>query len=446
MTRFARALVALSVFASFVPVAACSSSNGASSSGHVCTAGNYVYCRCEDRSEGTKLCQDDGASFAACVCDGSQPPDPTDPGKDGTPPPLDPVPPPPPPDPSKPQIDAACTGKLGVVAGMDDDLDAYVASYKGGGVFDVAKSHGPALRGPATLLAAGGALVATYLSRFELVSWAKMAGGTWSAPASVGSATTTAPPSTTLFNGALTLLYLGTDGHLHQGKYGTAGWDDATLSAEMSTATTGAPDMSAPAAAGVGSSLVVVVAGSDGTLARETYSAASWGPWIKVPEKAYGTAPTLIALEPGAAKDLLLVWTETDNLLHAAVRDATSHAWSADMLIDSAAAATDVAAASLANGNAIVVYRASNGQAYTTTYDAAKGFSPPQELVAGANPPLAGVPSITRGRCGSDATVAYAQASDGAVKIVRLVSGAWTGPFDVPGIPKAAWVGVGELP
>ena len=68
------------------------------------------------------------------------------------------------------------------------------------------------------------------------------------------------------------------------------------------------------------------------------------------------------------------------------------------------------------------------------------------ELVAGKNPELASVPSITRGGCGSDATIAYAQKTDGLVKIVRYVGGAMTGPYDVGGLSKATWVGVGELP
>lgn len=40
------------------------SSSGAS----VCTPGAYVFCRCADRSEGTKLCRKDG-TFDACTCD-----------------------------------------------------------------------------------------------------------------------------------------------------------------------------------------------------------------------------------------------------------------------------------------------------------------------------------------------------------------------------------------
>jgi hypothetical protein len=38
----------------------------------VCTPGAYVFCRCADRSESTKLCRADG-TFDACACDVSPP-------------------------------------------------------------------------------------------------------------------------------------------------------------------------------------------------------------------------------------------------------------------------------------------------------------------------------------------------------------------------------------
>ncbi len=38
----------------------------------VCSPGAYVFCRCADRSEGTKLCRKDG-SFDACSCDETLP-------------------------------------------------------------------------------------------------------------------------------------------------------------------------------------------------------------------------------------------------------------------------------------------------------------------------------------------------------------------------------------
>ena len=50
-----------------------------------CTPGAYVFCRCQDRSEGTKLCQDDGKAFGPCACSGpvecpAPPPNPNPPG------------------------------------------------------------------------------------------------------------------------------------------------------------------------------------------------------------------------------------------------------------------------------------------------------------------------------------------------------------------------------
>jgi hypothetical protein len=58
---------------------------------HICTPGNYVFCRCKDRSEGTKLCNEDGSGFAPCEgclsgSDPNQPGDPEPPPEPGPPP------------------------------------------------------------------------------------------------------------------------------------------------------------------------------------------------------------------------------------------------------------------------------------------------------------------------------------------------------------------------
>lgn len=74
--------------------AACSQKSAATKTTQRCTPGNYVFCRCKDRSEGTKLCNDDGDSFGACEgCLGGTDNQPGDP----EPPPTDEPPPPPPP-------------------------------------------------------------------------------------------------------------------------------------------------------------------------------------------------------------------------------------------------------------------------------------------------------------------------------------------------------------
>ena len=60
--------------------AACSAKTEATPA-KICTPGNYVFCRCKDRSEGTKLCHDDGLAFDPCDgclsgSDGNTPDDP----------------------------------------------------------------------------------------------------------------------------------------------------------------------------------------------------------------------------------------------------------------------------------------------------------------------------------------------------------------------------------
>ncbi len=46
-------------------VAACGQQSAAKPD-RICTPGNYVFCRCKDRSEGTKLCNPQGTGFDAC--------------------------------------------------------------------------------------------------------------------------------------------------------------------------------------------------------------------------------------------------------------------------------------------------------------------------------------------------------------------------------------------
>lgn len=86
---------ALAASAIFLGAQGCTTNGDASPGGIKCTPGNYVFCRCADRAEGTKLCKEDGASFEACStgsageCVGGE--DLTDPGT-GEPvdPPVDP--------------------------------------------------------------------------------------------------------------------------------------------------------------------------------------------------------------------------------------------------------------------------------------------------------------------------------------------------------------------
>lgn len=60
------AILALAGVLALAPTSGCSSSTAATDNGVKCTPGNYVFCRCQDRQEGTKLCNPDGHSFGKC--------------------------------------------------------------------------------------------------------------------------------------------------------------------------------------------------------------------------------------------------------------------------------------------------------------------------------------------------------------------------------------------
>jgi len=452
--------VAIGVALVGAAIAACKSSDtNATPTGVKCTPGNYVFCRCEDRSEGTKLCRPDGVSFDTCVCDGSQPPPTEDPdsGMIISTPPVEidagPV--------TGPIIDAKCTGKMGLVAGGDSkdattmlaDHAAFLAVYKGAGMFSVSKSVGLGVRGPVTILPVGTSLVATYLGTFSYMGFTKLAAGTWSTPSSLGdgSADPTKPTSMVLLNGQLRAFYLNSsDGLYHMQSYSDAtAWAPDALgpgSVAEPSGDSGAPvsGKSAPAAAVTGTTMTLLFTGDDGTLAREQYS-GSWAFTKFTNATAYPSTPAIVGLDPGGTRNELLVYAGSDLLIHVAARVSSNGSWNAPILFDTAASATDFALQALPGGKAILVYRDGSNKGFYSVWAEATGFAPPQPLVAAANPDLASVPSIARGTCGSDVTIAYAQ-KDGLVKILRYSAGTMSDPFDVGGITKATWVGVGELP
>lgn len=130
---------ALAASALFLGAEGCSSTNDATSgSGIHCTPGNYVFCRCADRAEGTKLCKDDGASFEACTtgaageCVGGEI---TDPGT-GNPVPPDQIPPTPQEAGAPGSAVDACPGKPtavtpGAAIVVDGDTTGAAADLKG---------------------------------------------------------------------------------------------------------------------------------------------------------------------------------------------------------------------------------------------------------------------------------------------------------------------------
>lgn len=424
--------------------AACASSNKATDDGKVCTAGAYVYCRCEDRAEGTKLCQADGKGFDACKCDGSGGDDPgggTNYDPNG---PLEPT------EAGAPTggavIEAACAQKLGVLYGSDAENDTYLATYKGDGGFTVSRGH-PGLRSPVEIVEVGSTLVAAYRGTFDALLWSKLDGGTWSSPFQVGSATSAVPPSLTAQNGGARLFFLGSNG-FHMATYGTSGWDDGSTLAGL--AVDGGPSPSGnspPASAVAGSSLTLAFASNDGTLTRNTFSSGQWSAPVKFTNAAtFEAQPNVVGLEGSGTKDMLLVYTGSDLVLHFTARESSNKAWSTPAVVDTAASTGDSASeaslVALAGGKALLVYRGVDHRGYWTVWDVANGFSTPKTL---GDATIASAPAVGRGHCGSDATIAYAK-EDGGVELMRLAGTTMTGPFAISGAGKATYVGVGEIP
>jgi hypothetical protein len=150
----------------------------------------------------------------------------------------------------------------------------------------------------------------------------------------------------------------------------------------------------------------------------------------------------------GGQNDLLLVYEGSDLALHAVTRDAASKGWSTPALVDDAAQPAETpAVASMSNGRAMLVFKATNGQPFYSIFDPAQSrpWSAPAELVMGKNPTVKSTPAIAPSNCGAEIVVAYAEDGLG-VSIVRYSAGSWAGPYPVGGMTKATYVGVGELP
>ena len=420
----------------------------------ICTPGAYVYCRCEDRSDGTKLCNTDGVSFRACVCEGTT----SSSGSSGDPGPIDfdgglepidsgPV------DPGALRIDDACANRLGVVAGAQDQNDVYVATYKGGGAFQVSKSTGPAVRESPTLVNVGPALVATWQSRFSAIVWSKMLAGTWSSPESVGQASTTRATTAAAYAPGERLLYLDGASNLRVGNYGNAGWDDALGYAgtpvDAGAESKGDPSAVAPADGSVLVAWTAQAAGapSAAVVSRSLSAAGSWlVPKTIAASGAFSGPVAVSPIEGSATEDALVVYAGNDLVLRGAARDLGTKNWKTPIVVDNAAIAIEYRLVGLPGGRAMLAYLGSNDTPDVSVYTPGGGFSPPTEMLPGKNPTLMTAPVLAKGRCGSDVTAVYALKAGGAVKIARYAAGVWTGPYDVQGIPSASWAAVGETP
>ncbi len=413
----------------------------------LCTPGAYVYCRCANRDEGTKLCKADGKSFDLCQpCpDGQEIPPEGDSGT--TPPPEDggitPVDSGPVPDTGALPLDAKCSGKLALLGGSDQSSDTYAAIYRGSGAFEVGKSTGPGMRSNAQISVVGTSLLAVWMGKLSSLVGAKYE-VTWSAPVSFQS--TSGPPSLTATGTQAHVVYLGLDGLFYAGTY-AGGWDAANTLAEP-TGGSAIPGKSAPALASVGSSLVYAFTGSDSSLNRALSSGSGFAAPNKILSTAYAAPPAMTAMN-GGVKDLLAVFTGSDLALHSVTRESSNKTWNTSVLVNDTAQTNDTpTVVALPGGKAMAIWRAVSKQGFYSIFDPTKvtPWSPPAELVTGANPTLAATPVAVPAKCaGADAVIAYAQEGAG-VSVLHYTNGVFSGPYPVPGMSSLTYLGVGELP
>ena len=419
----------------------CKGNSSADPGMRICTPGNYVYCRCENRAEGTKLCLPDGNTFDVCKCDGTNPPDPDagfteidsstnpDSGDAGAP------------------NDTACIGKLFLLGGNAGGL--YAASYKGAGKFTVVSKGGAgaSIKGaPSIVPLASGGFGAVYRDAFDAL-YATTFTGTFGTPVRIGAVTASDVPSLAAVSSDLHMIYRGGDGLHYHGTFTKGAWDDATAAVTSASVHSFGPS-SPTATLPTGDVLTIAYAGADQMLYRQTF-ATGWTVATAQADASISTVrPQLIALSDGT-HDLLVVYASAgDYKLRSAARDAKTKVWSTPILIDPNAYTTDpVSIAPMKGGRAMLIYRGANLKPYFSVYDpvasAAAPWSVLAELVTAANPTVASSPAVAMGACGEDAVAVFAQ-DNGAVAIQRFVGGTWTLPAAVPGLLNFTDVGIAE--
>ena len=393
-----------------------------------------------------------GTSFDDCVCDGTGGPITEDPDA-GRSTPLEPV------DcggpTTGPTIDARCAGKLGLVAGngVEPDHDVYVATYNGRGRRSRSRrARASRVRGPVTILPVGTSLVATYCRIYSYVALVKLTAGAWSVPSSLGdgSAMPAAATGMTNSSGQLRLFYLGDrPGSCTWGRTPTrpAGTTRRPV-AEPVRRRRRADPRQEPARRRQRSAARSrsPFAGSDGTLARETFASGSWSGFTRF------TSATPSAPRPRSSRSI------------PAARATSS--WSTRARICSSTSPRASRRTRRGTPPSCSTRRPAPPRSRSRRSPAARRCSSTRRRTARATTPCgtrtrasALPPSSCPARTRSSPRCPRSRAASAAatrpsrtrrrtalVKILRYTGGALSGPYDVGGITKATYVGVGELP
>jgi len=237
------------------------------------------------------------------------------------------------------------------------------------------------------------------------------------------------------------------DGTYYLGSY-SGSWDGAIDPVEQDGGTQSFGS-SGPAAAAVGSSVVVVQSGTNGTLYDQTWTAGAW----QAANAHAGTAvvptlsPAVVALQGGTA-DLLAVYVRSGGDNHLDYTTRTSGTWSApaevyDVSGNIAYTGVTPTLAALPNGGAIVVWQGGNNLAYASTYTAGSGWSAPAQIPSSTT--VLSAPAVASGVCGASAIAAYVL-TGGQVEVTSLTGTSWSTASAIAGATGMQSVAIATSP
>lgn len=338
-----------------------------------------------------------------------------------------------------PPVDASdggvCGSTMGLVAmGASTIAEARFAS----GHWSIATAAGQGGTAPPAvpaLAALGSGYLAAYVGPGATFAPLEATGyaGAWSTPAQIGAATAQGSPILATTGATAHVVYWGSDGKFYHGVY-AGSWNAGNEAVEPDG---GAQSFgsSGPAAAMVGSTLVVAQAGSNGVLYDQTWSGGTWQPASAHagPSLVTTIAPAMVALTGGSA-ELLLVYVRAGdaNDYHLEYTTRTGGTWSSPAEVyDSAGmiayAGTTPSLAALPGGGAIVAWQGgAPASPYASLFNGTSWSAP----AAVASTLIGAPPTVAAGVCGATAVAAFVDAS-GQVDVATLTGTTWSSPLPI---------------
>jgi hypothetical protein len=360
--------------------------------------------------------------------------------------------------PAKDTIDAACAGKIAVIAGKDDDTSqfTYSAVYEGT-KFRPYSSSGTPMRSPAAAAPNGPSVLVVYRSKNNSLISTSFANSLWGSASSVAGASLEGAPALTTWDGKIKAVFREDDGYHHVANYDPAtGWQDG-IEVVGSTTVAPPPGISDPSVVSTGtpglSGAGVMVGYTDNAngLYRQEWHGTSWFPkGIKASTVQAGPyRPTIVAMASGDF-DLLSIFINAAGDLRMSTRTSKDNGslWSADMATsDKAQPASEVNGVGLDGGRALVVYLDKDKIGQYLLFDPKKtpAWTDPAPLLsADENVVLSATPQLTRDPCGAEAILALP--TDKGVAVLRFAGDKWKGPYVVDGIPGITYATVVAAP